>query len=168
MRHWRLPRPSVDRFIIDQVDRDRTCERHLPMSTCYLSFTFLPLSPQGISPPQSKTLSTINQTTATMPSVSFIPSQVGSPDEIPLPYTASPLRLLASDIILVIHHLGSVVWLFSPLWPCKSGALDETYPSRQNIWCGVVHVVLVIAQLLFLISLVVCVLCLVPALWVLV
>ncbi|PKY09268.1 hypothetical protein P168DRAFT_324260 [Aspergillus campestris IBT 28561] len=103
-----------------------------------------------------------------MPSVSFLPSQVGSPDETPLPYTSSPLRLLASDIVLVIHHLGSVQWLFSPLWPCKSGALDETYPSRQNIWCGVVHVVLVIAQLLFLVSLVVCVICLVPALWVLV
>lgn len=37
--------------------------------------------------------------------------------------------------------------------PCGSGELDELYPSLKNIFCIVVHVILVVLQLAFILVL---------------
>lgn len=45
--------------------------------------------------------------------------------------------------------MPNIVWPFTPF---GSGPLDELYPSRQNIFAIVVHLILSIAQLAFLVS----------------
>ncbi len=77
----------------------------------------------------------------------------------PLPYTASPLRLVLKDTMLflkitfvlpVIAGLPSIVL---PILPFRSGPLDELYPSFANLWAVALHIVLVFAQVLFVLSL---------------
>ena len=79
----------------------------------------------------------------------------------PLPYTANPLLLMANDLMLfaaitftwpITAGLPSIVL---PLWPTRSGPLDELYLDFSNVWAMILHGILVVAQLVFLISLVV-------------
>ena len=79
----------------------------------------------------------------------------------PLPYTANPLLLMANDLMLfaqitftwpISAGLPSIVL---PLWPTRSGSLDELYPDSGNLWAMFLHGILIVAQLVFLVSLVV-------------
>lgn len=93
-------------------------------------------------------------------------SQAGRDDDVPLRYTASPLRLLCSDTLLVLRCLWALPKVFLPLAPWRSGKLDELYPSPENIFCLAVHGCLVVFQLGFLFSLPLCVIWMLPAVWI--
>lgn len=86
----------------------------------------------------------------------------------PLPYTASPLGLLWSDICLVIRYAWAIPAIFLPLRLGRTGPLDELYPSFQGGLSMITQIVLGVYQLLFLISLPLTVVCLIPAFWILI
>ncbi|KAF4216160.1 hypothetical protein CNMCM8980_007468 [Aspergillus fumigatiaffinis] len=85
--------------------------------------------------------------------VTYLPSQSRKKQDVPLPYTASPWKLLWADILLFIRSLWSLPGIILPLTPWNSGALDELYPSKENLWDIVVHIFLAVYQLIFLLSL---------------
>lgn len=77
----------------------------------------------------------------------------------PLPYTANPLLLMANDLMLFLQI--TFTWPISaglpstviPLFPMRSGSLDELAFSPGNYWDIFLHVILIIAQTTFIISL---------------
>lgn len=90
--------------------------------------------------------------------VQFLPSQIdSSASTTPLPYTGSPFALLWSDTLLFLRSLPYVLKLFSPITTWSSGALDEFYPSAANLWTIALHLLLTIAQALFLVSIPFCI-----------
>lgn len=90
--------------------------------------------------------------------VQYLPSQVDSTaSTTALPYTASPLALVWYDVGLFFSRLLYLPGTISPLHPWGSGPLDELYPSRENTFLIVAHILLIIAQLLFLLSLPMCI-----------
>lgn len=110
-------------------------------------------------------LTTSPRQLATM-SAAVSSSQAGRDDDVPLRYTASPLRLLCSDTLLGLRCLWALPKVFLPLAPWRSGKLDELYPSPENIFCLAVHGCLVVFQLGFLFSLPLCVIWMLPAVWI--
>ncbi|OJJ62736.1 hypothetical protein ASPSYDRAFT_129541 [Aspergillus sydowii CBS 593.65] len=87
--------------------------------------------------------------------------------ETPLPYTASPLRLMWEDIRLFFRRAWSLPGVILPLTPCNSGDLDELYPSLSNIANLGFQAVLSLLQILFLLSIPVVIICMAPSFWVL-
>lgn len=85
----------------------------------------------------------------------------------PLPYTASPLGLLWSDICHVIRYAWALPGIFLPLRLGRTGPLDELYLSFQGGLSMTTQVFLTVYQFLFLLSLPLTIICLVPALWIL-
>lgn len=70
----------------------------------------------------------------------------------PLPYTADPTWLALQDVWLFIRitltwplsaGLPSIVF---PLYPFRSGKLNELYPDRDNLWVLFLHTILVFTQ----------------------
>ncbi|KAL4869818.1 hypothetical protein BDV12DRAFT_167278 [Aspergillus spectabilis] len=96
---------------------------------------------------------------------SCLPSQTKTQDT-PLPYTASPWKLLYEDILLFFRVAWSLPSLLLPLSGYNSGSLDELYLSLQNIGNLASQVVLCLLQIVFLVSIPVLLTCMVPALWV--
>ena len=86
----------------------------------------------------------------------------------PLPYTASPLRLLWSDLVLFINKIWALPGIFLPLHLDSICPWDEFYPSFRNIFIVVIHIFLMVYQVAILVSLPVMVLFMIPALWILV
>ncbi|OOQ86445.1 hypothetical protein PEBR_21396 [Penicillium brasilianum] len=84
----------------------------------------------------------------------------------PLPYTASPLELLWSDICLVIRYAWALPTIFFPLRLGQTGPLDELYLNFQGGLSLITQAFLTVYQFLFLLSLPFTVICLVPALWI--
>lgn len=85
----------------------------------------------------------------------------------PLPYTASPIKLLWSDLCLFFSLIGHLPGIFTPLDLGHTGPLDELYLSARNIVIIGIHVFLAVYQVLFLVSLPLMVLCMIPGLWIL-
>lgn len=85
--------------------------------------------------------------------VVFMPSQVGAATPTPPPYTASPLKLLVSDVILCLSCIRYLPDILLPLRPYSSGKLDELYPSCGNLTALSIHGVLIVYQVGFLLSL---------------
>ncbi|KAJ6078314.1 hypothetical protein N7467_008067 [Penicillium canescens] len=86
----------------------------------------------------------------------------------PLPYTASPVRLLWSDLVLFVDKIWALPGIFLPLHLGHTGPWDEFYPSLHNGFIVVIHIFLMIYQVAILVSLPVMVLFMIPALWILV
>ncbi|KAL4770243.1 hypothetical protein BDW60DRAFT_209183 [Aspergillus nidulans var. acristatus] len=84
----------------------------------------------------------------------------------PLPYTASPWSLMWEDILLVVRTSWSIPWVLLPLKHRHSNELDELHPSLTNIANIVFQAVLSLVQILFLVSVPVLVICMVPTFWV--
>lgn len=85
--------------------------------------------------------------------ISVLPSQI----DIPLSTSAfntttSPFSLFCSDVVLVLQNLGYFSGTFLPLTPYGSGALDELYPSIQNISIIIIHIFLFFFELGFVLS----------------
>lgn len=100
------------------------------------------------------------------PAGTMSPSRVHARDGVPLPYTASPLRLFWSDVFLFLRYIKYFPDVVLPLTPWNSGALDELYPSGKNLFDIAVHSVLLVFQTVFLLSLPLCVVFLIPAFWI--
>ncbi|KAK5995550.1 hypothetical protein PT974_03961 [Cladobotryum mycophilum] len=82
----------------------------------------------------------------------FFSSQIGGESVINYAYTDFPWRLLAKDVYYFFVYSWALPWVLWPLWPYGSGALDELYPEFRNLFCIVVHIVLVFLQLGFLLA----------------
>lgn len=80
--------------------------------------------------------------------VTFMPSQVGNPDQVSISYTATPLRLMWYDLQLVLGKLPSTMGIMRP-WRMGKEAdpFDEMYPSGRNLLSIAIHAVLVVTQL---------------------
>jgi hypothetical protein len=86
----------------------------------------------------------------------------------PLPYTASPVRLLWSDLLLFISKMWALPGIFLPLNLDRTGPWDEFYPSLRNGFIVLLHVFLMIYQVALLASLPIMILFMIPALWILI
>lgn len=86
----------------------------------------------------------------------------------PLPYTASPVRLLLSDICLVIRFAWALPGIFLPLDFGRTTPLDELYLNLPGVISLVAQVLLSIYELLFLLSIPLGIVLMIPALWMLV
>ncbi|RMZ09998.1 hypothetical protein D0862_03410 [Hortaea werneckii] len=97
--------------------------------------------------------------------ISFKPSQQGSShDPVPLAWTANPIRLLFSDLVLGFRKLPYVFGILS-LQPSRH-PLDELYPwSVKNMVTLAIHLFLIVYQLAFLASIPVWIVLHGPALW---
>ncbi|KAL6302978.1 hypothetical protein BKA93DRAFT_735908 [Sparassis latifolia] len=86
-------------------------------------------------------------------SVSFLPSQVDAPVSTrPLTTSASPFDLLYADIVLFFQNWRYLPGIVLPLTPTPSGPLDELYPSVANLWAISVHVVLIVIEGVYILS----------------
>ncbi|KAI9147784.1 alpha/beta-Hydrolase [Paramyrothecium foliicola] len=83
----------------------------------------------------------------------FYRSQIGGSSVINYAYTDPPWRLMAKDISYFFVYIWALPWVGLPLRPTDSGKLDELYPSLQNLYCMLVHFILIVLQLGFLVSL---------------
>jgi hypothetical protein len=85
--------------------------------------------------------------------VTFVPSQIGGPTQVPISYTSTPGRLLWYDFRLFLSKISSTTGVFLPLrWGRNSEPYDELYPSLSNILSFGIHVLLAVMQLVFLCS----------------
>jgi len=83
----------------------------------------------------------------------------------PLPYTASPIKLLWSDICLALQNAWSLPFAFFPLRLGRTDRLDELHPSLTTGISVGTQIVLIIFQVLFLLSIPIAVLLMIPTLW---
>lgn len=82
----------------------------------------------------------------------FTASKQINTGETPLPYTASPWKLLVGDLRLVLKFFLYIPSMFRPLRGAN-GPIDELSPTRENKIVILVHVILSLYQTTFLISL---------------
>lgn len=85
-------------------------------------------------------------------------------DLTPLPYTASPLKLMWSDACLFVQSTWAIPGIFLPLVGLTK--LDEFYPSLRDGGNIMVHSFLVIYQTAFLMSLPIAIVLMLPTLWI--
>ena len=75
----------------------------------------------------------------------------------PLPYTSSPALLALQDLWLFLRLTftfnGGLPSIILPIYPFRSGHLDELYPSARNILAISLHIILILTQSTFLILL---------------
>jgi hypothetical protein len=91
-------------------------------------------------------------------SVTYIPSQVGSPNDSAVSYTSNPFSLLWYDTKLCLSKLPASLGIILP-WRIGSEAdpFDELYPNLQNIISLTLHTFLIFTQAVFLISIPCCI-----------
>lgn len=91
----------------------------------------------------------------TTPITGFLPDSDGSPADNALPYTSNPWKLLLSDILLIFklaHYIPTVIF---PIY--TTDPLAELYLGNwRNVYDIVFHIVLVVLQTAFLVSLPIC------------
>jgi hypothetical protein len=84
--------------------------------------------------------------------IKFYGSQIGSQATIPKAYTDDPLTLLRSDIFSALRFYLFLPFIVMPIVPQLSGPLSELYPSAANLWSMFLHLILVLMQLPFILS----------------
>ena len=84
--------------------------------------------------------------------INFYGSQVGGASTEPHSYTGSPWELLKHDILTALKFVFYLPYIVWPIKPWGSNELCELYPSRANVWAITLHVVLVLMQLPFILS----------------
>jgi hypothetical protein len=79
--------------------------------------------------------------------VTFMPSQIGAPDQVSISYTATPFRLMRYDIQLILGKLSFAVGVMRP-WRLGADAdpYDEMYPNGRNLMSIGLHAILVAMQ----------------------
>lgn len=80
-------------------------------------------------------------------------SQIGGASVINYSYTDFPWKLLGRDVYHFFVHAWALPWILHPMFTYGSGKLDELYPTWQNVFCVLVHSVLIILQLAFVLAL---------------
>lgn len=82
----------------------------------------------------------------------FYGSQVGGSATTPYPYTGSPWLLLQQDIASAFSLILLLPYIVFPLTPLDSGPLCELYPSAANLYDISLHLILIVLQLPFVLS----------------
>lgn len=86
--------------------------------------------------------------------VRFLPSQVGESNQTPVAWTGDPFKLLLSDAALLFKTWTTIPGVFRPMRLGKAAnRWDELYPSFPNLVALALHLVLLVAQTGFLVSL---------------
>lgn len=85
--------------------------------------------------------------------VNFFGSQIGDQTVINYSYTDDPWRLMAWDTFYFFYYIWALPYVLFPYRPTDSGELSELAPTRGNIFCILVHAVLVVLQLAFILLL---------------
>lgn len=86
--------------------------------------------------------------------VTYIPSQVGAPNDSAVSYTADPLSLFWYDIKLTISKLPASLGIILPMrFGADADPFDELYPNMHNIHSVVMHTFLIWTQLGFVFTL---------------
>nr|CEG04689.1 unnamed protein product [Fusarium clavum] len=88
-----------------------------------------------------------------MGATQYYRSQIGENSVIDYSHTDPPFKLLAKDIYYFFIYVWALPWVVWPIYPLATKGFDELYPSSQNIFCVVVHLVLIILQLGFILAL---------------
>ncbi|QPC73949.1 hypothetical protein HYE68_004701 [Fusarium pseudograminearum] len=88
-----------------------------------------------------------------MGATQYYRSQIGEESVIDYSHTDPPMKLLAKDIYYFFIYVWALPWVVWPVYPCKSKEFDELHPSSRNIFCIVVHFILIILQLGFVLAL---------------
>lgn len=83
----------------------------------------------------------------------FLGSQIGGSSVINYSYTDMPWRLMAWDLFYFFKYFWALPYLVWPVTPDDSEELCELSPTRANMFCLAVHLVLCILQLAFLAAL---------------
>lgn len=83
----------------------------------------------------------------------FFGSQIGGGSVINYSYTDMPWKLLAWDAYYFFKFFWAVPYLVWPFYPADSAELSELSPTRENVFCIVVHAVLCVVQLAGLVAL---------------
>lgn len=96
---------------------------------------------------------TVSSTSASRPSTIFFGSQIGGQDIINYSYTDMPWKLMVYDIYYFFYFLPMLPYIVFPYSPTDSGDLDELAFTKENVWCILVHSVLVVLQLAFILAL---------------
>lgn len=82
----------------------------------------------------------------------FYRSQIGGASVINYSYTDFPWRLLVKDTYYFFAYLWALPFVLRPAFSYGSGELDELYPTIRNVFCVLLHVVLIVLQLILLVS----------------
>ncbi|KAK3062178.1 hypothetical protein LTS18_004666 [Coniosporium uncinatum] len=85
--------------------------------------------------------------------VGFLPSPLGSADDIPLAYTGTPTQLMIADAKLVLKFLPFARGILLPWRVLDQDKYDELYFSRANLFAITIHSVLITLQGFWLFSL---------------
>lgn len=88
-----------------------------------------------------------------MGATQYYRSQIGEESVIDYSHTDFPFKLLAKDVYYFFVYVWALPWVIWPVYPFKCKVFDELYPSPQNVFCVVVHLVLFFLQLGFIIAL---------------
>lgn len=91
--------------------------------------------------------------TASSSTVDFYGSQVDNPTVINYSYTDKPSRLLLWDVYYFFYYIWALPYIILPWKPFDSGHLSELAPTRGNLWCVFIHVILAVLQLVMIICL---------------
>ncbi|KAH7155182.1 hypothetical protein B0J13DRAFT_219862 [Dactylonectria estremocensis] len=84
----------------------------------------------------------------------FYRSQVGESSVIDYSHTDFPWRLFVKDIYFFFVYIWSLPWIIWPIFTPGPREFNELAITPQNIFCIVIHAILVVLQLLFLVGLV--------------
>ncbi|KAI3402065.1 hypothetical protein diail_4039 [Diaporthe ilicicola] len=90
---------------------------------------------------------------ASSSTVNFYGSQVDNQTVINYSYTDKPSRLLLWDVYYFFYYLWALPYVVLPWKPFDSGDLSELAPTKANMWCVFIHVVLAVLQLVMIICL---------------
>lgn len=91
--------------------------------------------------------------TASSSTVDFYGSQVDNQTVINYSYTDRPSKLLLWDIYYFFYYIWALPYIILPWKPFDSGHLSELAPTRGNLWCIFIHVILAVLQLVMIICL---------------
>lgn len=99
--------------------------------------------------PDCKASSSTTPSSPPLDTVNFFSSQIGDQTVINYSYTDDPWRLLAWDTYYFFYYSWALPYILFPYKPAYSGELSELSPTRGNIFCVLIHTILVILQLGF-------------------
>lgn len=83
----------------------------------------------------------------------YFGSQVGGESVINYSYTDMPWRLLMWDVRCFFTFAWALPWVVWPVRPCDGGHFDELSFTWENIWCMLLHAILIVLQLFFILTL---------------
>jgi len=102
-----------------------------------------------------------------MPQTRFYGSQVGGKVVTPHSYTDSPAVLIRHDLWTALKFFMLLPYIVFPLTPQGSAQFCELYPSGANLYNIFLHLVLVLMQLPFILSIPFWIIMPVPLFWIL-